>query len=221
MRYSFCNCLLGLLSISLFYAASAGAASIGFDVRQVCKGVHAIRDDQFGAGIIAAHCFVDIRHDNIREIIRERILAGEAGAALLPVFRGSASSLLVLRPVLPMDGPVPGDDAFTLEVQQQLAQPFQSLSDAMGSFTGQPGVTLDLGVAPPWLSLPALSAERDLVLHASFQVQTLNASPTVVPLPPAAALLTAGLLMLGGSRMWRRSPARPTAHPRAAYPPHP
>jgi hypothetical protein len=213
MRYTICNCLLGVLSVSLFYAANAGAASIGFDVRQVCKGVHAIRDDQFGAGIVAAYCFVDIRHDNIRETIRERILAGEAGPALLPVFRGSASSLLVLRPALPMDGPVPGDDAFTLELQQQLAQPFQSLSDAIASFTGPPGVALDLGATPPWLSLPALSEERSLVFHTTFQAQTLNASPVVVPLPPAAGLLAAGLLMLGGSRMLRRSPAHPAAHP--------
>lgn len=196
-----------LSSLLLFYVTNAAAASIGFDVKQVCKSVHNIRDDRFGAGIIGATCVVDIRLGNLKEVMKERILAGDHNAALLPVLRGSASSLLVLPPNLPWlsnGSGQPGDDSFMRDVQQQLAEPFQSLTDAMVAFTGNQGISLDLDSPLPWTGLPALSEDRNLVFHSSLNIQSLNAIPqAVVPLPPAAGLLLAGLLVLSGLRVFR------------------
>lgn len=206
MNHSYCSALSGLLftGLSLLGVTNANAAGIGFDVRQVCKSVHAIRDDQLGAGIISTHCVVDIRPDNIKETMKERILSGERGAFLPPVLRGNAAALLVLPPILTNDGPP--SDSLAQELQAQFAQPFQSLNEAMMAFTGQQDVQLDLGFPPPWTNLPMLAGDRVPVLQSSLSIQRLNAvQQAVIPLPPAAGLLFAGLLMLAGIRIRRQT----------------
>lgn len=221
MKRIYCTAISAAFYHALFFVfpVNASAASVGYDVKQVCKGVHAIRDDRFGAGVIATTCVVDIRLDNMKEVLKERILSGEHNAALLPMLHGSASSLLVLTPNLPWSSNGGGqaeDDSFTRDLQQQLAQPFQSLTDAMVVFTGNQGMSLDLGYPLPWSGLPELTEDRDLVFHSSINVQSMNGiPPAVVPLPPAAGLLLAGVAMLSGVRCVSRCRARSTGHPRA------
>ena len=221
MKRIYCTAISAAFYHTLFFVfpVNTSAANVGYDIKQVCKSVHAIPDDQFGAGIIATTCVVDIRLDNMKEVMKERILSGEQNATLLPALHGSASSLLVLAPNLPWSsngGGQAADDSFTRNLQQQLAQPFLLLKDAMVAFTGNQGASLDLGYPPPWSGLPELTEDRELMFHSSINVQSMNGiQQAVVPLPPAAGLLLAGVAMLSGVRCVSRCRARSTGHPRA------
>lgn len=221
MKHICCTAISAALYHSLLFVfpANTSAANVGYDVKQVCKSVNAIRDDRFGAGIIATTCVVDVRLDNMKDVLKQRILSGEHNAALLPMLHGSASSLLVLTPNLPWSSNGGGqavDDSFTRDLLQQLAQPFLSLTDAMVAFTGNQGTSLDLGDPLPWSELPGLTEDRDLMFHSSISVQSMNGIPqAMVPLPPAAGLLLAGVAMLSGVRCVSRCRARSTGHPRA------
>jgi len=194
MKRIYCTAISATFYNALFFVfpMNTSAANIGYDVKQVCKSAHAIRDDRFGAGVIATTCVVDIRLDNIKEVLKERILSGEHDAALLPMLHGSTSSLLVLTPNLPWSSNGGGqaeDDSFTRDLQQQLAQPFLSLTDVMVAFTGNQGMSLDLGHPLPWSGLANLTEDRDLVFHSSINDQSTNGNgipQAVVPLPPAA-----------------------------------
>lgn len=221
MKRIYCTAISAAFYHALLFVfpATASAASVGYDVKQVCKSVHAIREDRFGTGVIATTCVVDVRLENMKEVLKERILSGEYNAALLPMLHGSASSLLVLFPNLPWSsngGAQAVDDSFTRDLQQQLAQPFLSLTDAMVAFTGNQDMSLDLSHPLPWSGLPELTEDRDLLFHSSINVQSMNAIPqAVVPLPPAAGLLLAGVAMLSGVRCVSRYRARSRAYPRA------
>lgn len=191
----------GLLLTASFNAA---AASTGFNVHSVCKSVEAVRDRGSVAAIISTHCLVDIRLDNIKDIMKERIMAGDTSPFLPPVFRGAASSLFVLPPV-PGGGIGAGTD-----LQQEFSAPFTALNLGMRAFTGGQDIVLELGMPPPWEAIPAFPDNRDYLLLTSLWMESLNAVPqAVVPLPPAVGLMTGGLLMLAGSGLLMNGKKRP------------
>lgn len=188
----------------LIVSLQATAASTGFNVHSICKSAGAIRDRGAVAAIISTHCLVDIRLDNIKDIMKERIVTGDTGPFLPPVFRGTASSLFVLPPV-------PGGEIVAgTDLQQEFSAPFTALNLGMRAFTGRQDIVLEPGVPPPWESIPAFPDNRDYLLLTSLSMESLNPVPqAVVPLPPAVGLMTGGLLMLAGSGLLMNGKKRP------------
>lgn len=186
-----------LAGMALLGSVHATAASVDLNTTSICKSKVALFERATTAGVVFAHCVVDIRMANLREYMSQRIQSGEHDAVMLPVFRGSASARLVLIPsVVAMPYTA---SAIATGLQDQLSQPFSSLETAMADFTGQGGLKLDLGDPPPWAALPGNAGSGNYLLQTSFNVQSQNAIPqAVVPLPSAVGLFVGGLFALGG-----------------------